>query len=125
MNSASGSDFRATLAHHDARIDNLSSRMTGVESSIKGLGDAMVDQFGQLKSKLDRADARPSFDIHKTVSTVLALAVLFSMVVGGILWVGSSQLAPIAAKVERHDAALERLTNASAWTATTQPVGRR
>lgn len=122
---SSEADLRATLAHHDARLDNLSSRMTGVESGLKSLGTDMVAGFQTLGSKLDRVDARPHFEVHKTVSTVLSLAVLFSMVVGGILWVGSSQLAPIAAKVDRHDAAIERLTNSSSWTATTQPAGRR
>lgn len=89
-----------SIAHHDAAIEGLGTRMAGVEGTIRTLQGEVNSGFhgvnatlAQLTSKMNRFDARPSFDFHKTVSTVTTLAVLFSMVVGGIIYVTSAQTA--------------------------------
>lgn len=92
-NAASGGTegLLTTLAHHDAAIQNLGGRMSGVETSVRTLQGEVHSGFKDLGSKLDRLDSAPKFDFHKTVQTVLALAVLFSIVVGGIIWVTITQ----------------------------------
>lgn len=81
----------ATLAHHDAAIQNLGGRMSGVETGLRTLQGEVHAGFKDLGSKLDRLDSAPKFDFHRTVQTVLALALLFSIVVGGIIWVTITQ----------------------------------
>ena len=109
-------EISQTLAHHEAAIATLGGRMTGVETGLRTLQTEVHSGFAQLSttlhsldSKVDRFDARPVVDVHKTVSTVTTLAVLFSMVVGGIIWVTTSQFAPIVQSVSDHG---ERLTRA-------------
>lgn len=115
-----------TLAHHDAEIVNLSARMTGVENSVKTLGDQVSVGFSALTSKLDRLDSAPKIDMHKTIGSVVALAVLFSMVVGGIIYITNSQSAAVIAEqksfngsigrlVEKHEAEIDQLQS---WSAT-------
>ncbi len=83
----------ATLAHHDAAIVNLSSRVTSVEASIKSLADTVAHGFSTLTSQVDKIGFRPTFDFHKSVQIVMHIAILFSMVVGGIIWVTTGQFA--------------------------------
>lgn len=122
------------LAHHDAAISALGGRMTGVESGLKTLQGEVHQGFagmGQtltsLNSKFDTLAARPTFDVHKTIGTVVSLAVLFSMVVGGIIWVTTSQFSGVVAEqksfnqtvtktLERHDQQIETLGK---WITTT------
>lgn len=126
----------STLAHHDAEIRTLGGRMSGVESGLKTLQGEVHRGFGDLSSKLDRLDARPTINLHQAVSTVLALAVLFSMVVGGIIWVTTTQFAGIVAKqeginsstqtrLERHEVVLEKLAERMGWVARIEPKGGR
>lgn len=97
-------DVSVTLAHHDQAIQHLGSRISGVESGLRTLqGEvhtgftsiqtAMAHQISGLASKLDKLDAAPKFNFHETVKTVTTLAVLFSMVVAGILYVTNAQYA--------------------------------
>lgn len=74
--------------------------------------------FHSLGSKLDRLDAVPKFDIHRTVSTVTTLAVLFSMVVAGIIWVTTGQFGGLVEKqkllnehLEQRMSDVERVTD--------------
>jgi len=80
----------STLAHHDAEIVNLSARMTGVEGGLNRLGEQVTSGFAGLTSKIDKMDAVPHMDPHKAVGTVVALAVLFGMVVSGIVWISTA-----------------------------------
>lgn len=125
----SGTDgLVATLAHHDAAIVNLSSRMTGVESSVKSLSDDVHMGFSSLSSKFDKLDSRPHFDFHTSVRTILSLAVLFSMMVAGIIWVTTGQFGGVVAeqksfnetmkaRVEKHEDTLERISERMPWIA--------
>ena len=95
-------DVSVTLAHHDQAIQHLGGRITGVENGLRTLqGEvhtgftsiqtSMAHQISGLASKLDKIDAQPKFNFHQTVKTVTTLAVLFSMVVAGIIYVQNSQ----------------------------------
>lgn len=97
-------DPMATLAHHDAQISALGGRMTGVENQMRTLQgevhtgfaavqSSMNSQIGSLASKLDKLDATPKIDFHKTVATITTIAVLFSMIVGGIIYITTGQFA--------------------------------
>lgn len=110
-------EITSTLAHHEAAINNLGGRMTGVENGLRtlqgevhtgfaGIANSMNTQIGALSSKLDRLDAQPKFDFHRTVGTVTTLAVLFSMVCGGIIWITTSQFQITVATTERTAASL-------------------
>ncbi len=98
-------NLSAQLAHHDAAIVNIASRVTGVESGLKAMQGEMHSSFqavtgaiSNLGSKLEKLDSRPQFDFSKTVGTVTSIAVLFSMVVGGIIWVTTGQFAGLVAE---------------------------
>lgn len=82
--------------------------------------------FVALGSKLDRFDGRPTFDFHKTTTTIVAIAVLFSMICGGIIYITNSQNAALLAEqksfnstvaktLDRHDTQIDKL---SAWSTT-------
>lgn len=104
-------DFTTTLAHHDAAIQHLGGRMTGVETGLRTLqGEvhtgfsaiqaSMNTQIGLVSSKLDKIDAAPKFDFHKMVGTIVSLAALFGIVCGGIIYITNSQSAAINARQE-------------------------
>jgi hypothetical protein len=120
MSGQKTSDLFTTLAHHDAAISTLGGRMTGVESSVRTLQGEVHSGFAGLGGKLDKLDARPRLDFPELVRTVLSLIVIFSMIVGGIIWVTTAQFAGvvaeqkslnanIAARIEKHETVLERI----------------
>lgn len=110
----------ATLAHHDAQITSLGGRMTGIENSVRTLhGEvhsgftAINQQISVLVSKIDKMDAAPKFDFHKTVSTVTTIAVLFSMIVGGIIWITTGQFSGAWSKQDAFNAQITRRVEAN------------
>ena len=106
-------DLATTLATHDAAITTLGGRMTGVESSVRTLQGEVHSGFSALGSKLDKLDSRPQINFHETTKTVLSLAVLFSMVCGGIIYITNSQSAAERARQEVLNGSLtEKLTKA-------------
>jgi len=116
-------DLVTTLAHHDAAINGLSGRMTGVEAGLNKLQDDVHNGFngmqqtmtaavGALSSKFDRIEARPSLDVHKVIGSVVSVAVLFSMVCAGIIWITTSQFSGFIAK---QDAINEREKSRNEW----------
>lgn len=119
-------DLMATLATHDAAINTLGGRMTGVESSVRTLQGEVHTGFAALGSKLDRIDAAPKFDFHQTTKTVLSLAVLFSMVCAGIIYITNTQGAAerakqevlnnaLAEKLSKTESVLEKIDNKLDW----------
>lgn len=134
-------DLMQTLAHHDAAINSLGGRMSGVETGLRTLqgevhhGFAAITQtvntqLGAVSSKLDKLDAAPKFDVHRTVGTVVALAVLFSMICGGIIWITTNQFSGVIAeqrsfnglvgqRLDKHEIQIEKLNG---WTTTTSPA---
>jgi hypothetical protein len=116
------SDLSKTIAHHDAAITQLGGRMTGVEGGLLTLQGEVHTGFATLGSKLDKLDARPTVNLHESVRTVLSLAVLFSMIVGGIIWVTTSQFAVVVAKVDKHDTEIGRIAERIGWSARVEPA---
>lgn len=122
-----GNDLRSVLAHHDAEIVNMSKRMSNVEDVVKGLSSQQQSGFAMLNSKLDRIDGAPKLDLHRVISSVVALAVLFSMTVGGIIWVTNAVTgsqysglmgeqkaynAAVVKALEKHEKLIDRALNA-------------
>lgn len=144
-------DITAQLAHHDAAIGALGGRMTGVEQGLKTLQGEVHAGFsnvthnvnqhiGNLASKIDRLDARPTFDFHKVVGTVVSLAVLFGMICGGIIYINNAQNAALVAEqkvfnstvakaLEKHDDRIDRnegeIAVINSWRATIVPARGR
>ena len=127
-------DLLTTLAHHDAVIGNLSGRMTGVETGLKALDTNVNRGFSELSSKFDKLDARPSFNFHQGVTTVVSLAVLFSMVVGGIIWVTTGQFAGMIAeqrgfnantkeRMDNYERTLAEVARSLGWVTNLKPGG--
>lgn len=126
------SEIVTQLAHHDAAISNLGGRVGGLEAKVQGLQNEVHSGFATLNSKLDKLDARPAFDFHQTVSTVTTIAVLFSMVVGGIIWITTGQFAgaladqkginsSVAEKLRQHDDAIAKMQERVGWAARVEP----
>lgn len=59
------SDLDSTLAHHDAAIDSLSTRMVGVESGLRSLHGEVHSGFVKVSDKFSGLDA--SFAEIKTL----------------------------------------------------------
>lgn len=100
-----GDGIEAAIAHHDAEIVNLSARMSGVENSVITLGNEtragfsqVGIQFADLKSTLQHLNSAPKVDVHRIISSVVAIAVLFSMIIGGIIYINNSQTAALVAE---------------------------
>lgn len=121
-------ELLSTIAHHDAAIASLGGRIEGVETGLVKLNTEVHSGFATLVSKLDRMEAAPKFDFHRTVGTVLSISVLFSMVVAGIVWVTTNQFAGVNAeqkafnertskRLERHDDAIDQITAKLPWLA--------
>lgn len=85
------SDLRAVLVQHDTHINNLNGRIGHVEKTLGEHGNVLQE----IKTAVTRQDARPTLNFHQSVSTVLALSLLFSMIVGGIIWVTQNQFASL------------------------------
>ena len=110
-------EWATTIAHHDAAIGSLSHRITGVETGLRtlqgevhsgftGLNVQYANMNNGLSALASKLDAQPKINLHQSVSTVLALSVLFSMVVGGIIWVTTNQFAGVVAEQRAFNAAI-------------------
>lgn len=102
-----------TIAQHDSAIETLGGRMTGVETGLHSLQKemhtgftAVASSISALGSQFDKSDAQPRLDLHKAISSVVALAVLFSMIVAGIIWITSSQFGAVIAEQKGYNAAM-------------------
>lgn len=97
-------DWQKTLIEHDSAIKGLSADMSGLKVEVQGIHKAMNSHHSDLSSKFDkimaRSDARPDFDPHKWIGTILSIAVLFGIIVGGIIYVSNAQFAGTLAKQE-------------------------
>lgn len=117
-----GLDYRATLEHHDKELTNLAGRVGSLEVKLDAGFASVREAIAQQKQGV--------VSLKDAVSVVLSLAVLFSMVVGGIIWVTTNQFAGMVAeqksmnmetksRIERHDVILEKLTERVGWSAST------
>lgn len=118
--SGSSDDLMQTLIKHDGLIQGLGSRIDHVEKTLGDHGAAL----SRIEQAVTKVGARPEFDFYKTVKTVQSLAVLFAMVVGGVIWITTSQFSNVAVSVERHDKAIEQLSERVGWTAHVDKKGK-
>lgn len=89
-----------TLARHDTAIEHLGSQMRTLQGEVhQGFAGISVT-LSNLSSKFDKLDAQPKLNLHQAVQTLLAISILFTMVVGGIMYVTSGQFATVLAKQE-------------------------
>lgn len=126
-------DITAQLATHDAAIGAMGGRIHGVEVGLRTLQGEVHQGFSALNttlsglnSKIDKLDAAPKFDFHKTVKTVTSLAVLFAMIAGGIIYITTSQTTEKFAtqaltnqhtddRLAEHGAAIKELADRQGW----------
>lgn len=108
-NSSNPLDYRETLAHHDAELRMLGGQVKTLQTEVHSGFASINTTLAALNSKFDRFDAVPKIDFHRTVSTVTTLAVLFSMVCGGIIWITTGQFQITTATVERNEARLGKV----------------
>lgn len=127
------------LAHHDAAISGLSSRIGHVEQTLGSHGSILKDHgslLQEIKIAVTTNAAKPVFNFHQTVSTVTTLAVLFSMVCGGIIWITTGQFAATLAKQEAinerdtrrldlQSAEINKLQDKLGWVARIEPASPR
>lgn len=111
-----GSDIQATVAQHNAEIAALGGRMSGVETGLRTLQSEVHTGFAginnimhKLDSKIDSFGQRPQFNFHQTVSTVTTLAVLFSMIVGGIIYIIQQQNAVVLQSVSSNSTDVNKM----------------
>lgn len=118
-----------TLAHHDAAINGLAARLGHVEKTLGDHGSILH----RIENAVTTQSARPQFNFHQTVSTVTTIAVLFSMIVGGIIWITTSQFSGFIAKQEAindrdknrldwQSNELSKITERLGWTTRVEPA---
>jgi hypothetical protein len=95
-------DWQSKLVEHEQAIKGLSDDVGGLKLEVQGIHKAMNLHHHDLSSKFDKLmakdDARPVFDPHKWIGTILSLSILFVMIVSGIIYVAQSQFAAVIAK---------------------------
>lgn len=119
-----GQDNEQRLAHHEAAIVNLANRQSSLETSVHGLTKEVHAGFSQLSQTLgnlsSKFEARPALNIHQISQTIFVWACLFSMVVGGIIYVCTAQFSPAFQKINDD---LGTLQLRSSWQTTTTKGG--
>jgi hypothetical protein len=73
------------VAHHDAQIDNLTTRMGHVEKTLSAHGTVLQE----IRDVVVKQGARPSFDPRSTVAVVKDLGIIFGLVCTGILYLAN------------------------------------
>lgn len=106
-------DVHQTVAYLEAGHDDLGRRLGGLEKGFHILqgevhtGFSNIQTgFSDIKSKIESLNARPTVNIHEVVRTVLSLAILFGMVVSGIIWITTGQFGGIVAEQKAHNQAV-------------------
>jgi hypothetical protein len=92
------------LAHHDTLIHGLSSRIGHVEKTLSDHGAILQD----IRVAVTRSDAQPRLDIHKAVTTIVSLAVLFGMVCAGIIYISTKEFSGLVAEQKSFNQAIVR-----------------
>lgn len=92
------------LAHHDTLIHGLSSRIGHVEKTLSDHGTILQD----IRVAVTRTDARPQFDLHRSVTTVVSLAVLFGMICAGIIYIATKEFSGLVAEQKSFNQAVTR-----------------
>lgn len=89
-------DMHQTVARLEAGHDDFGRRLSGLEKGFSILQGEVHSGFAALTSKIDQLrahnDAQPKFDLGKIIQGVRDAAILFSMLVAGIVWVVSGSV---------------------------------
>jgi hypothetical protein len=115
-----------SVARLEAGYDDLGRRIGGLEKGFSGLQSDMQSGFSEVKAAIHAINARPTVNVHEVVRTVLSLAILFGMVVSGIIWITTGQFGGIVAeqrahnasvteKIKAHGDAIDRLAERTQW----------
>jgi hypothetical protein len=122
------------IAHHDAQIESLNTRMGAVEKTLSGHGVVLQE----IRDVVVKQGARPHFDPRNTIGIIKDIGVVFAMVCAGILYLanvnaqatvaaGSKDLAILQERervTQDRLKAVESLVLPQAWTATASTAGR-
>ena len=73
------------VAHHDALIDNLTTRMGAVEKTLSAHGTVLQE----IRDVVVKQGARPHFDPRNTIGIVKDIGIVFAMVCAGILYLAN------------------------------------
>ena len=73
------------VAHHDALIDNLTTRMGAVEKTLSAHGTVLQE----IRDVVVKQGARPHFDPRNTIGVVKDVGIVFAMVCAGILYLAN------------------------------------
>jgi hypothetical protein len=73
------------VAHHDAQIDSLNTRMGHVEKTLSAHGTVLQE----IRDVVVKQGARPHFDARNTIGVVKDVGIVFAMVCAGILYLAN------------------------------------
>lgn len=91
---ASTDDLRGTLAHHDAAIQQLSTRVSHVETAIETGFAKASDNFNELKGLLARNDAKQGPGLGEIMKVVATGGAIVGMSAAAITMLVTSFVAP-------------------------------
>lgn len=74
------------VAHHDALIDGLTTRMGAVEKTLSAHGTVLQE----IRDVVVKQGARPHFDPRNTIGIVKDIGIVFGIVCAGILYLASA-----------------------------------
>jgi hypothetical protein len=133
-------DIHQAVAYLEAGHDDLGRRLGGLEKGFHILqgevhtGFSNIQSgFSDLKSKLDTVNARPTFNFHEMVRTVLSLVVLLGAMVSGVIWIVNGQFSGMIAeqkaynalatdKLKEHSEVLRALGDRIQWVSRVEPT---
>lgn len=130
------SDLHRQVAYHDAVIEDFGRRLTGVERHVQTLQNDMNAGFASLSSKLDKIDARPTFNIHEVIRTVQSLGLTVGLVVGAIIWIVNGSFSPMISeqkalnqafieKLKEQRADIDKIVDRTQWLPSSPSVAKR
>jgi hypothetical protein len=129
-----------TVAYLEAGYEDFGRRLSGLEKGFSILQGEVHSGFAAITSKIDQlrahSDAQPKFDLGKIIQGVRDAAILFSMIVGGIIWITTGQFsgtveqqkalnATIVEKLKEDRAAIDALRERTQWLPSTPSVAKR
>jgi hypothetical protein len=99
-----------TVAYLEAGYEDFGRRLSGLEKGFSILQGEVHSGFAAITSKIDQlrahSDAQPKFDLGKIIQGVRDAAILFSMIVGGIIWITTGQFSGTVEQQKAHNTAV-------------------
>ena len=92
--SKSPDDLRATLAHHDAAINQLSGRVSKVETAVAAGFSKATDNFNDLKGMLQKTDAQRGPGLSEVMKVVATGGAIVGMSATAITMLVTSFVTP-------------------------------